>query len=71
LFCTAFIISSPAEVFLGKIRLLKPTLFMETLDATNAVHAHSMAKQPTYTPEEALSAATEYFDGDTLAAKFG
>jgi len=41
---------------------------MDTLDAPTALRHADAADRPTYTHEEALAAATEYFGGDTLAA---
>ncbi|MCC6462953.1 MAG: adenosylcobalamin-dependent ribonucleoside-diphosphate reductase [Saprospiraceae bacterium] len=41
---------------------------MNTTDAHPAAPAAAVAERPTYTHEEALAAATDYFEGDTLAA---
>ncbi|MBL7795845.1 MAG: adenosylcobalamin-dependent ribonucleoside-diphosphate reductase [Saprospiraceae bacterium] len=41
---------------------------MDTLETTATLRHADAAERPTYSHEEALAAATEYFDGDTLAA---
>jgi ribonucleoside-diphosphate reductase alpha chain len=43
-------------------------LVMDTLETTATLRHADAAERPTYSHEEALAAATEYFDGDTLAA---
>lgn len=43
-------------------------LVMDTLETTATLRHADAAERPAYSHEEALAAATEYFDGDTLAA---